>query len=151
MTTGLSYDGSVSGTISYVNQVAELAVVSPTDPNYTAILPAMITYAENRMYRDIDLLSTQISITGYTLTVGNRSLSIPQGTVVTTQQINILTPVGSTNPNTATRNQCVPVTKEFVLFWARTRSSIQCRNCWHISPRKFICVKSNDIHQPLFA
>jgi hypothetical protein len=114
MTTGLSYDGSVAGTMSYIQQVAELAVVSPTDTNYTTILPAMITYAENRIYRDLDLLSTQQSITGYTLTAGNRTISIPQGTLVTTQQINIITPVGTVNPNLGTRNPCLPVTKEFL-------------------------------------
>ena len=114
MSTGLSYDGSVAGTMSYIQQVAELAVVDQTDPNYLTILPAMISYAELRMYRDIDFLSTQTSITGYTLTAGNRTLSIPQGTLVTSQQINIITPVGSTNPNTATRNPCLPVTKEYL-------------------------------------
>ena len=33
MTTGLSYNGSITGTASYLEQVATLAVVPQTDPN----------------------------------------------------------------------------------------------------------------------
>jgi len=114
MTTGLSYDGSVSGTTSYIQQIATLAVVDPTDTAYVTILPQMITYAENRIYRDLDFLQTSTSITGYTLTAGNRTLTIPQGTLVVSEQINIITPVGTSNPNSGTRNSCLPTTKEFL-------------------------------------
>ena len=74
MTTGLSYSGS-STTMSYIQQIAEMAVVDQTDANYLAILPAMVTYAENRMYRDLDFLFTSTSVTGYTITNGSRSTS----------------------------------------------------------------------------
>ena len=50
MTTGLTYT-------TYQTQVSEMAVVSQTDPNFVAILPAMIDYAELRIYRDLDLLA----------------------------------------------------------------------------------------------
>ena len=70
MTTGCSYDGSVAGTFSYVNQIATMAVVEPTDPAFQTILPAMITYAENRMYRDLDFLFTSIATTAYGMTAG---------------------------------------------------------------------------------
>ena len=49
MTTGLSYDGSVSGTTSYVTQISTMAVVDPTNTAFLAILPQAITYAENRI------------------------------------------------------------------------------------------------------
>ena len=50
MTTGLSYSGIVPGTVSYVNQIATMAVVDPTNSDFLTILPQAITYAENRMY-----------------------------------------------------------------------------------------------------
>jgi hypothetical protein len=81
MTTGLTYS-------QYVTQIAEMAVVDPADVNFVAILPMMITYAENRIYRDLDFLFTSTSITGYNLTANNRSLTIPQGTLVVSEQIN---------------------------------------------------------------
>ena len=52
MTTGLSYDGSVSGTTSYVDQIATMAVVDAANTEFLTILPQAITYAENRIYRD---------------------------------------------------------------------------------------------------
>ena len=103
MTTGLSYDGTVSGTTSYVTQIATMAVVEETDPAFLTILPQMITYAENRMYRDIDFMFTSTSLHGATfvLTAGSRNLSFninlasnsdaASGTFVVSEQINLLT------------------------------------------------------------
>jgi len=42
MTTGLSYDGTVTGTTSYVTQIATMAVVEQTDPAFVIILPQMM-------------------------------------------------------------------------------------------------------------
>jgi hypothetical protein len=103
MTTGLSYDGTVAGTTSYVSQIATMAVVEETDPAFLTILPQMITYAENRMYRDIDFMFTSTSLHGATfvLTAGSRNLSFninlssnsdaASGTFVVSEQINLLT------------------------------------------------------------
>lgn len=109
MTTGLTYS-------TYKSQIATMAVVEETDPAFVTILPQMITYAENRLYRDLDFLFTSTSVTGYSLTPGLRTLTIPEGTLVVSEQINILTPVGQTNPNdgSVTRNPCLPTTKEFL-------------------------------------
>jgi len=114
VTTGLSYNGSVAGTMSYVQQIAELAVVDQTDANYVAILPAMITYAENRMYRDLDFLFTSTSITGYSITNGSRQIIIPDGTLVVSEQINIITPAGQSNPDAGTRTPLLATTKEYL-------------------------------------
>lgn len=120
MTTGLSYDGSVTGTNSYVAQIATMAVVEPADTNFLTILPQAITYAENRMYRDLDFLITSISVS-FPLTAGSRSLNIGgiSGTdfpLVVTEQINVITPASVTDPDDplGTRNPCLSVTKEFI-------------------------------------
>ena len=117
MTTPMSYDGSVSGTTSYITQMATMAVVAETDPAFVTILPQMIVYAELRMYRDLDFLFTSGSSTAYSLTAGNRILNVnadtfPYGTLVVPEQINVL--VGSTDPDTATRVPLLPTTKEFL-------------------------------------
>lgn len=114
MTTGLSYSGTVAGTMSYIQQMAEMAVVDQTDTNFLAILPAMITYAENRMYRDIDFLFTTTSITGYAVTAGSRQINIPQGTLVVSQQINLITPAGSSSGDNNVRNPLLATTKEYL-------------------------------------
>jgi len=114
MTTGLSYTGSVSGTTSYVDQIATMAVVDATDPAFLVILPQMIAYAENRIYRDVDFLFTSTSSTAYSLTVGTRSIIVPAGTFVVPEQINLITPVGISNPDLGTRVPLLPTTKEFL-------------------------------------
>jgi len=124
MTTGLTYS-------QYVTQIATLAVVSETDPAYVTILPQMITYAENRMYRDIDFMFTSTSLHGATfvLTPGSRNLSFninlasnslsSEGTFVVSEQINLLTDAAgnastSTDPDTCVRVPLLPTTKEFL-------------------------------------
>jgi hypothetical protein len=124
MTTGLTYS-------QYVTQIATLAVVAETDPAFVTILPQMITYAENRMYRDIDFMFTSTSLHGvsFVLTPGNRNLSFnidlsansdaQAGTFVVSEQINLLTdasgnPAATTNPDACVRVPLLPTTKEFL-------------------------------------
>jgi hypothetical protein len=114
MTTGLSYNGSVAGTNSYVQQIATMAVVEANNADYLIILPQMITYAENRIYRDLDFLFTSISTTAYGLTAGNRQITVPAGTFVVPEQINLITPSGTSDPNAGTRVPLLPTTKEFL-------------------------------------
>lgn len=99
---------------TYVTQIAQMAVLDPADANLTAILPSMIDYAELRMYRDLDFLFTSTSNPSFALTVGSRQLSIPAGTLVVSEQINVITPAGQTNPEVAVRNPLLPTTKEFL-------------------------------------
>ena len=119
MTTPMSYDGSVSGTTSYITQIATMAVVPEADPAFLTILPQMIVYAELRMYRDLDFLFTSGSTTAYSLTSGSRILNVPAdtfpyGTLVVPEQINVITPAGTSNPDLGTRNPLLPTTKEFL-------------------------------------
>ena len=106
MTTGLSYDGSIAGTTSYITQISDLAVVEPTNAIFLEILPQMITYAENRIYRDVDLLSTQVPRT-YTATIGDTILSIPTGDFITVQTVSVATSGTAYKP-------LLPVTKEYI-------------------------------------
>jgi len=119
MTTGLSYAGTVAGTTSYITQIATMAVVEETNSEFLKILPQMITYAENRMYRELDFLFTSDTTTNYGLTVGSRTISVPadtfpSGTLVVPEQINLITPAGGSNPNLGTRVPLLPTTKEFL-------------------------------------
>ena len=100
MTTGLSY-------ASYVQQLATLAVVPTTDTNFQIILPQAISYAELRMQRDLDFLSTQIyDNTSFTTTQNQNILSIPTAAFITLQTIQV-TANGVTNPLS-------PVAKEYI-------------------------------------
>lgn len=107
--TALTYDTTVT-------TIANLLVVSSSDSNFQAILPQMFNDAENRIYRDLDLLNTSTRSTT-TLTAGNRNLTLPvvNGTPVVTSEINVITPV-ATEPDSGTRNALVPATMEMLNF-----------------------------------
>lgn len=118
MTTGLSYDGTIPDTNSYVQQLANLAVVNlnlndTTDP-FTILIPQAITYAENRIYRDLDLLSTVSTSSAYQLATFNRNLTVPAGDFVTIQNVNVILPSNVTVPENGTRVALTPTTKEFL-------------------------------------
>jgi len=92
---------------TYVQQIATMAVVPTTDTNFQIILPQMISYAELRMQRDLDFLSTQISNSSYSLTAGNGTLTIPTSQFVVMETFEVIDGSGSSAP-------LLPVGKEFI-------------------------------------
>jgi len=92
---------------SYVQQIATMAVVPVTDTNFTIIIPSMIDYAELRMQRDLDFLSTQISTTAYTFTGGSNTLTIPTSQFIVPQTFEVIDNSGNSTP-------LLPVTKEYI-------------------------------------
>lgn len=110
---GLTYD-------SYVTQIAQMAVVEPTDVNFQAILPMMLDYANLRICRDLDLISTSVSLDGnaYRLTAGNRRLNFNENlndgsSFVVCEQINLIVG-GDSSPGSGERIPLIPTTKEFL-------------------------------------
>ena len=59
------------------------------DPDFAAILPQAISFAENLILRDLDLLSTVVEDNSGTLTQNRRRFVLPteQGTFIVTEQI----------------------------------------------------------------
>jgi hypothetical protein len=117
---GLTYD-------QYVTQVAKLAVVAVDNVDFQVLLPMMINYAELRIYRDLNLMSASEALFGpaYMLTAGNRVLSFAQNlppspnyptgsSFLVSEQINLISPSGATDPDQATRIPLTPTTKEFL-------------------------------------
>lgn len=98
--TGLTYS-------TYVQQIATMAVVPVTDPNFTIIIPSMIDYAELRMQRDLDFLSTQTSNTSYSFTSGNNVLTIPSSGFVVMQTVEVIDGSGNSTP-------LLPIGKEYI-------------------------------------
>lgn len=103
---GYTYD-------TYRQALAVEMVTSTTDPNFVAILPTIIDYAEQRIYRELDLLTTVVSDSSAALTASSRQFTFPQH-FVTSQQINLVTPAGTTDPDLGTRVALTPVTKEYL-------------------------------------
>lgn len=100
---------------SFVTDLANLIAVPATDPGYITALPNIIDDAEQRVYRELDLLSTVVTATGL-LTTGNRRLTLPttNGRFVVVEQMNTITPAGTTDPELGTRVPMMPVSKEYL-------------------------------------
>jgi hypothetical protein len=100
MTTGLTYS-------SYVQQISTLAVVPSSDTNFQIVLPMAISYAELRMMRDLDFLSSQVyDNTSFTTTTSNNLLTIPTSAFITLQTIQV-------NSNGVLK-PLTPVAKEYI-------------------------------------
>jgi len=86
----------------WLNQLLTTCVVSQSDPNYSTtwqlMLPNFIDYAEQRIYRKLDLRDTRISSYLGLVLAGNQLMVLPtdNGTFVVVDQINVVTPVGAT-------------------------------------------------------
>lgn len=100
---------------TYVSSLANLLVVPAGDAGFQAVLPNIIDDAEQRLYRELDLLSASVRATG-TLTAGTRTFNLPStnGTFIVTDELNVITPAGTTDPEAGTRNSLVPTSNEML-------------------------------------
>ena len=82
---------------TYVAQISNIMAVSSSTTQFQTMLPGMIDYAEQRIYRELDLLQTVIRNTSGALVTNVRTFSLPTnlGVFVTVQGINVATPVGT--------------------------------------------------------
>jgi hypothetical protein len=89
--------------------LANTLVVSSTNLALSIELPIIIDTAEQRCYRELQLLDTIVRDQSSTLTANSRNFTFPQHFVVS-ESINVFTPVNTTT----TRLQLIPTTREFL-------------------------------------
>lgn len=96
----------------FVSQLANFLVVPDDDVNYVQAVPQIIDDAEQRIYRELDVLNTYVRDQTGLLVPNSRNFTLPQaqGRFVITKNLNVFTPVGTT----ATRKQLIPVTLDFL-------------------------------------
>jgi hypothetical protein len=101
---------------SYQTALAALLVVPPDDENFQIILPSIIDYAEQRIYRELDLVATSTRQVA-NLTAGSRSLNIAtafsSAPFVIVQGANIITPAATT-ADSGVRNPCHPASGAYL-------------------------------------
>ncbi len=100
---------------TFVADLANMIEVPVTDANFLQAVPRIIDDAEQRLYRELDLLSTVVRATG-PLTASNRNFTLPTtaGRFVVVEQMNAIVPAGTTDPELGTRIPLLPVTKEYL-------------------------------------
>ncbi len=103
----------------WVAEISNLTAIDPADADFVANLPSCIDYSEQRMYRELDLLSTVTRQTG-ALVVGTRNFTLPStaGRFVVVNGINVITPAAQTNPDAGTRVPLVPTSRDVLdVIW----------------------------------
>jgi len=100
---------------TYVQQISNLMVIASSDANFQIMLPGMIDYAEQRIYREADLLYTQTTDASTQVSSGNRNFNLPTsvGTFITADNINIITPAG-TAASAGTRVPLIAVDRSWI-------------------------------------
>lgn len=99
---------------TYISQIATLTAISSADPNFQTIMPATIDYAEQRIYREGDFLSTYITDTTANVVANVREFEYPgNNTFLVIDQISILTPITASTSN-ATRVPLQVASRQFI-------------------------------------
>ncbi len=108
MASDLNYD-------SYVSRLANMFPISSADVNFNTFIPDNINYAEQRIYRELDLVAVQATDGSAQVSSGNRNFTLPTtvGTFITVDQINIITPAG-TPSSIGSRIPLMPVSPEYI-------------------------------------
>jgi hypothetical protein len=102
---------------SYVTAIQTLMPTTSADMDFATILPDAIDYGEQRLYRELDLLSTVNRDTSGAVTANSRTFTLPQsiGLFVVVDGINVITPVGASVSNGA-RNPLIPTSRSHIDF-----------------------------------
>jgi hypothetical protein len=100
---------------TYVSQLSNLMAASSSTPQFVTFLPGCIDYAEQRIYRELDLLNTVVrdNSANFTATVRNFTLPSSGGIFVTVQRINAVSPV-ATSADNGTRLPLTPTSPEYI-------------------------------------
>jgi hypothetical protein len=101
---------------TYVAQITNIMTVTADTPQFQTMLPGMIDYAEQRIYRELDLLQTVVRDSTTQTASGSRNFTLPttsNGNFITVQGINVITPA-NTQANSGTRVPLQPVTRDFL-------------------------------------
>ena len=94
-----------------VTALASEMVVPTTDDNFIAILPTILSNAELRLQRDLDLIDSTVRDSSTTFTLSTRNFTLPSslGTFIVVDQMNVITPQGTSDPESGTRNPLTQV------------------------------------------
>jgi hypothetical protein len=115
---------------SYIQQLTNLVVSESTantalpgssvsDPYFAIEIPGIIDYAEQRIYRDLDLLATRYVDATTTASSGIRTFTLPTDTTtyLVVEGINYFVTSTGGAPSTSTsgtRTQCIPTSRSFL-------------------------------------
>lgn len=98
---------------TFQTALSTLTAIPTTNTDFIAILPNVIDYAEQRIYRELDMINEDVRDSSAATSTANRNFTLPTsiGTFQVISGINIITPA-STSAELGTRNPCTPVSRD---------------------------------------
>lgn len=99
-----------------VNSLSNLLVVPVSDSGFQLALLNIFDDAEQRLYRDLQLLNTVVRDSSIAFTTNTRTFNLPsaQGTFYVVESIYAITPAGTVNPDLGTHNYLTPASRSFI-------------------------------------
>lgn len=103
---------------TYVHRLMDLTNTLKTDINPTLMVPACVDYAEQRIYRELNLITQNITDASASLSSDNRTfvLSTAIGTYLTVQEINVINSTSLNSSQGGTRLKLAPAALNVVNF-----------------------------------
>lgn len=100
---------------TYVQRVASKMDVLQADYEYSVAIPNAIDYAEQRIYRELDLLATRVTDTSASFSVNTRTFTLPTsiGAFLVVEELNAITPSTATSTS-GTRVPLRFTSKQFI-------------------------------------
>lgn len=95
--------------------VAKLTAIEADDADFISIMPACRSYAEGRIYRELDMLVANVRDGSASCTPSSRNFNLPTsiGTFLIVTGVNIITPAGAA-ADSGTRVPLEPVSQEWM-------------------------------------
>lgn len=103
--------------LTYCNALrTELVVpLNKSDTAFELILPRIIEAAELRCYRELDFLATRSAVSTAVTAASSRDVTLPTSIIVL-ESVNLISPAGTTNPESGTRLPLERVSLDFLNF-----------------------------------
>lgn len=104
---------------SFVQRFADLSGTLKSDVNPSILIPAAIDYAEQRIYRELNLITMQITDATGILSSDSRTLALSTatGTFISVQEVNVLSPSSiAASSLGAVRNKLAPSALNWVNY-----------------------------------
>jgi hypothetical protein len=130
-----------------VTALATTLVTPSNDTGFVALLPSAFAYADNRIYRELDMLASNVRDSSSSTAADNRDFTLPTtlGTFQMIDSINVITPA-STAPGSGTRNVLIPVSQSFLdMCWPSTAGATVPQYFSYISQDTYTSTPQNQI------
>lgn len=98
----------------FIDRASNLCVVDAADADFLAIMPACITYAEDRIFHDIDMVATETISATHIIPALTRTIPLPESEFLTVERVSIIVPPLTWLPDAGRRKPLTPTSRDYL-------------------------------------